>query len=168
MSQINSSFFDAQQFFGESSFQWNVPIFRTDVALTNGPFPLMTLFTKQLWRATPYGFDEALPKGHEDWAFWLQLSRLPLQSHKLEGYLTKYRFKKNSKMRNREKYHPEIPRLLRTLFPDLYPIRKLLVDHWFLKSPQKGGITEVGPPPPPNTLLDPPFPLPLLYHLTSI
>jgi hypothetical protein len=41
-----------------------------------------------LWQATPHGFDEALPKGHEDWAFWLQLTRLALKPHKLEGFLT--------------------------------------------------------------------------------
>ena len=68
-----------QQFFGESRWQWNVPDLRADSALVNGPLPLMTLFRKSLWKATPHGFDEALPKGHEDWAFWLQLIRLPLQ-----------------------------------------------------------------------------------------
>ena len=58
------------------------------MALVNGPLPLMTLFRRALWQATPHGFDEALPKGHEDWAFWLQLTRLALRPHKLEGFLT--------------------------------------------------------------------------------
>ncbi len=34
-----------------------------------------------------------------------------------------YRYKKNSKMRNRERNNPEVPRLMRCLFPDLYPVR---------------------------------------------
>jgi glycosyltransferase involved in cell wall biosynthesis len=125
-----------QQFFGESKWQWNVPdLMRVDMALVNGPLPLMTLFRRSLWRATPHGFDEALPKGHEDWAFWLQLTRLSLRPHKLDKFLTFYRFKKNSKMRNREKQNPEVPRLLRTLFADLYPVRKLLTDHHELLRP---------------------------------
>ena len=107
-----------QQFFGESKWQWmvsgrqkgdewnqprchrtaptaqrpliltQVPDLKPDLALVNGPLPLMTLWRKQLWEGTPHGFDEALPKGHEDWAFWLQLTRLPVQSHKLDQFLT--------------------------------------------------------------------------------
>ena len=57
-----------------------MPELRVDAAIVNGPLPVMTLFTKTLWRGTPHGFDEALPKGHEDWSFWLQLTRLPLQA----------------------------------------------------------------------------------------
>jgi hypothetical protein len=49
--------------------------------------------------------------------------RLSLHAHKIEAFLTKYRYKKNSKMRNRERQNPEVPRLLRTLFPDVYPVR---------------------------------------------
>ena len=60
--------------------RWDVPELRVDAAIVNGPLPVMTLFTKTLWRGTPHGFDEALPKGHEDWSFWLQLTRLPLQA----------------------------------------------------------------------------------------
>jgi len=126
-----------QQFFGESRWQWHVPdVQRVDMALVNGPLPLMTLFRKRLWESTPHGFDEALPKGHEDWAFWLQLTRLALRPFKLEAFLTQYRFKKNSKMRNREKANPEVPRLLRCLFADLYPVRKLLMDHNELLKPE--------------------------------
>ena len=58
-----------QQFFGESKWQWHVPELRPDLALVNGPLPLMTLWRKALWHATPHGFDEALPRGHEDWAY---------------------------------------------------------------------------------------------------
>ena len=87
------------------------------------------MFTRLDDFAAVGGFDEALPRGHEDWAFWLQLTRLPLVWHKIDEFLTHYRFKKNSKMRNRQRANPEVPRLLRTLFPDLYPVRKLLVDH---------------------------------------
>eukprot|EP00962_Isochrysis_galbana_P012312 scaffold3473_cov122-Isochrysis_galbana.AAC.15 len=112
-----------QQFFGESRWQWTVPPLRADSALVNGPLPLMTLWRRDLWFGTPHGFDEALPKGHEDWAFWLQLMRLPLVPFKIDEFLTQYRYKKNSKMRNREHNNPEIPRLLRSLFPDLYPVR---------------------------------------------
>ena len=36
-------------------------------------------------------------------------------------------------MRNSQRANPEVPRPLRTLFPDLYPVRKLLVDHELLK-----------------------------------
>ena len=35
---------------------------------------------------------------------------------------------------------PQVPRLLRGLFPDLYPVRKLLIDHFSLTKPK--GITE--------------------------
>ena len=38
-------------------------------------------------------------------------------------------------MRNRELNNPEVPRLLRTLFADLYPVRKLLLDHHELLKP---------------------------------
>ena len=130
-----------QQFFGESKWQWHPPELKVDEALVNGPLPLMTLWRRDLWEATPYGFDEALPRGHEDWAFWLQLTRLPLVWHKIDEFLTHYRFKKNSKMRNRQRANPEVPRLLRTLFPDLYPVRKLLVDHHELLKP--GGFSEM-------------------------
>ncbi|KAL3897242.1 MAG: hypothetical protein SGPRY_013093, partial [Prymnesium sp.] len=51
-------------FFGESTWQWHVPELRVDDAIVRGPLPLMSLFTKELWLATPYGFDEALPKAH--------------------------------------------------------------------------------------------------------
>lgn len=124
-----------QQFFGESKWQWRPPELRADLALVNGPLPLMTLFRRALWEATPHGFDEVLPKGHEDWAFWLQLTRLALRPHKIDEFLTQYRFKKNSKMRNRERANPEVPRLLRCLFPDLYPARRLLADHHELLKP---------------------------------
>lgn len=125
-----------QQFFFESKWQWNVPELRVDDAIVHGPLPLMTLWKRCLWEATPHGFDEALPKGHEDWAFWLQLTRLPLQSRKINEFLTQYRFKTNSKMRNRERNNPEVPRLMRTLFADLYPVRKLLIDHYLLLQPK--------------------------------
>ena len=125
-----------QQFFYESKWQWNVPELRVDDAIVHGPLPLMTLWKRRLWEATPHGFDEALPKGHEDWAFWLQLTRLPLQSRKIPEFLTQYRFKANSKMRNRERNNPEVPRLMRTLFADLYPVRKLLIDHYLLLQPK--------------------------------
>jgi glycosyltransferase involved in cell wall biosynthesis len=124
-----------QQFFGESKWQWHVPELKADSALVNGPLPLMTLWRRELWEATPHGFDEVLPKGHEDWAYWLQLMRLALKPHKIEEFLVQYRYKKNSKMRNRERANPEVPRLLRCLFPDLYPVRKLLVDHHELLKP---------------------------------
>ncbi len=52
-----------------------------------------------------------------------------------------YRYKKNSKMRNRERTSPEVPRLMRCLFPDLYPVRKLLVDHHELLKPN--GFSEM-------------------------
>ena len=55
----------------------------------------MTLWRRDLWEATPYGWTEALPRGHEDWAFWLALTRLPLVWHKIDEFLTHYRFKKN-------------------------------------------------------------------------
>lgn len=125
-----------QQFFYESRWQWNVPELRVDDAIVRGPLPVMTLWRRDLWEATPHGFDEALPKGHEDWAFWLQLTRLPLQPHKIDAFLTQYRFKRQSKMRDREKANPEVPRLMRTLFADLYPVRKLLIDHHLLLSPR--------------------------------
>jgi len=38
-------------------------------------------------------------------------------------------------MRNRERANPEVPRLLRCLFSDLYPVRKLLIDHHELLKP---------------------------------
>ena len=38
-------------------------------------------------------------------------------------------------MRNRQRANPEVPRLMRTLFPDLYPVRKLLADHAELLKP---------------------------------
>ena len=43
-------------------------------------------------------------------------------------------------MRNRERDSPEVPRLMRTLFADLYPVRKLLIDHAMLAKP--GGFSE--------------------------
>ena len=44
-------------------------------------------------------------------------------------------------MRNRERQNPEVPRLMRCLFPDLYPVRKLLVDHHELLKPN--GFSEM-------------------------
>ena len=120
-----------QQFFYESKWQWNVPELRVDDAIVRGPLPVMTLWRRDLWEATPHGFDEALPKGHEDWAFWLQLTRLPLQPKKISEFYTQYRYKRDSKMRNRERNNPEArprrrappaplsphPRALRLLLP---------------------------------------------------
>jgi hypothetical protein len=40
-----------------------VPELRVDDAIVHGPLPLMTLWKRSLWEATPHGFDEALPKG---------------------------------------------------------------------------------------------------------
>ena len=140
-----------QQFFYESKWQWNVPELRVDDAIVHGPLPLMTLWKRRLWEATPHGFDEALPKGHEDWAFWLQLTRLPLQSRKIHEFLTQYRFKTNSKMRNRERNNPEVPRLMRTLFADLYPVCQLLVSR-----PPLLATPSPPPPHPLTTLLTPP------------
>jgi glycosyltransferase involved in cell wall biosynthesis len=135
-----------QQFFGESRWQWTVPPLRPDSALVNGPLPLMSIWRRDLWFGTPHGFDEALPKGHEDWAFWLQLMRLPLVHFKIDEFLTQYRYKKNSKMRNREHNNPEIPRLMRCLFPDLYPV-SWPVGRLFSPAPGPPGSGIVAPAP---------------------
>ena len=47
----------------------------------------------------------------QDWALWLQFMRLSLHAHKLDDFLTFYRYKRNSKMRNRERQNPEVPRV---------------------------------------------------------
>ncbi len=125
-----------QQFFGESKWVWKVPELRVDDAIVRGPLPVMTMWRKELWESTPHGFDEVLPKGHEDWSYWLQLTRLQLRPHHIKELLTEYRYKAVSKMRNRERQNPEVPLLMRSLFPDLYPVRKLLLDHDVLLRPR--------------------------------
>lgn len=128
-----------QEFFGESHWRWDVPEWSPQAAVAAGPLPVMTVMRRSLWASTPHGFDEVLPMGHEDWSLWLQYARLPVRAHKIPKFLLKYRFRGASKKRQREAHHPEVPRLLRTLFPDLYPIRTLLDDHAALAA---GGLTD--------------------------
>lgn len=116
-----------------------MPEWSPQAAVASGPLPVMTVFRRSLWAATPHGFDEALPKGHEDWSLWLQFARLPVRAHKLGGWLLLYRYRASSKKRTREALHPEVPRLLRCLYPDLYPRRALLDDHAALAA---GGLSE--------------------------
>ncbi|KAJ1615717.1 nucleotide-diphospho-sugar transferase [Pavlovales sp. CCMP2436] len=118
-----------QQFFGESTWRWDVPEWSPQGAVASGPLPVSSVMRRSLWAATPHGFDEAQPRGHEDWSLWLQLVRLPVRAHKLPNFLLLYRFRASSKKRTREARNPEVPRLLRTLYPDLYPPRALLDDH---------------------------------------
>lgn len=118
-----------QQFFGESTWRWDVPEWSPQAAVASGPLPVSTLLRRSLWAATAYGFDEAQPRGHEDWSLWLQLARLPVRARKLPAFLLLYRFRAASKKRTREARNPEVVRLLRTLYPDLYPPRTLLDDH---------------------------------------
>ncbi|KAG8467737.1 hypothetical protein KFE25_006789 [Diacronema lutheri] len=127
-----------QQFFGESSWRWDVPEWSPQAAVAAGPLPVSALLRRELWSATPYGFDEAQPRGHEDWSLWLQLVRLPVRAKKLPNFLLLYRFRASSKKRTREARNPEVVRLLRTLYPDLYPPRALLDDHAALLA---GGLT---------------------------
>lgn len=130
--------FANQQFFGESAWRWDVPEWSPQAAVASGPLPVSALVRRSLWAATPHGFDEAQPRGHEDWSLWLQLARLPVRARKLPHFLLLYRFRAASKKRTREARNPEAVRLLRTLFPDLYPPRALLDDHAALLA---GGLT---------------------------
>jgi glycosyltransferase involved in cell wall biosynthesis len=131
--------FANQQFFGESQWRWDVPEWSPQAAVASGPLPVSSLLRRSLWAATPNGFDEAQPRGHEDWSLWLQLARLPVRARKLPGWLLLYRYRQASKMRTRERRNPEVVRLLRTLYPDLYPARALLDDHAALLA---GGLTQ--------------------------
>jgi glycosyltransferase involved in cell wall biosynthesis len=86
-----------QQFFGESSWLWNVPVFDPQTTLLLEPFPVMSLYPRKLWDQV-HGYSSALPYGNENYDFWMTLMEVGLQGHKLRGVHTFYRFKRKKDM----------------------------------------------------------------------
>jgi glycosyltransferase involved in cell wall biosynthesis len=84
-----------QQYFGESSWVWNVPVFDPQSILTAVPIPVMSLYPRKLWDQV-HGYSSALPYGNEDYDFWMTLMEGGLQGYKLKGINTFHRFKRKS------------------------------------------------------------------------
>jgi glycosyltransferase involved in cell wall biosynthesis len=106
---------------------WNVPPYSPQRVLSEGPFPVPTLFQRSLYDLSA-GFNPSMPWGSEDWVFWIELSKHGVIPRKINKVTSHYRYKETSKMRKKQQY-PEFRPILRTLFPSLYHPRQLLEDH---------------------------------------
>ena len=117
-----------QQFFGESNWLWNVPVFDSQKTLTYGPFPVMSLYPRKLWDQV-HGYSSALPYGNEDYDFWMTLMEVGLQGHKLKGVHTFYRFKRRSMMRDSSNFTSVEYAMLHTRHLSLLTLDTVLKAH---------------------------------------
>jgi GT2 family glycosyltransferase len=117
-----------QQYFGETSGYWSVDKLDSMGALIRGPLPVMSLYRRSLWERVG-GYSSALPRGNEDYDFWLKLIGVGIVSHKLEGVHTFYRYKRKSMMRDGEPLRDEELALMHMRHPQLYHPASLLADY---------------------------------------
>jgi hypothetical protein len=71
-----------QQFFGQSSWYWDVPEWDPVAPLARGPLPVMTVYRRSLWEAVG-GYSSSLPRGNEDYDFWLKLVEVGVRGKKI-------------------------------------------------------------------------------------
>ncbi|KAJ3409104.1 hypothetical protein HDV05_004579 [Chytridiales sp. JEL 0842] len=118
-----------QQFFGESNWRWDMPPFSHQRLLVEGILPVQTIFRRQDW-ASAGGFNEILPWGDEDWAFWQSISSLGpnRRAVKIDEYLILYRYKRQSMQREQGQFQ-ELKPLMSTLQPYAHKVHNLLEDH---------------------------------------
>ena len=117
-----------QQFFGSSGWLWDVPIFDVQSALTHGPFPVMTLYPRKLWKQV-HGYSSALPYGNEDYDFWMKLMEVGLRAHKLAGSHTYYRYKQHSMMRDSSNFTAVERAMLQTRHLSLLSLDTVFTAH---------------------------------------
>jgi GT2 family glycosyltransferase len=118
-----------QQFFGDSNWLWDMPEFSTSTATVSGPLPVMSLYRRSVWSAVG-GYSSAMPWGNEDYDFWLKLLEHGVQTEKLGGSHTFYRYKANNGMqRESEGYTKEERAMLHSRHPSLYHPAQLLEEH---------------------------------------
>jgi glycosyltransferase involved in cell wall biosynthesis len=112
-------FYSDQNFFGESSWHWEVSNFDAMLPLIKGPLPVMSIYSKFLWEKVG-GYSTVLPRGNEDYDFWLKLCELGIKGKKLDGAQTFYRYKHKSMMRDGDSYRAEELAMMRVRHPNLY------------------------------------------------
>jgi glycosyltransferase involved in cell wall biosynthesis len=121
-------FFSDQKFFYEADSVWKVPEWDGIQALVNGPLPVMSVYQKDLW-ARVGGYSSSLPRGNEDYDFWLKLLDIGVIARKLNGVLNSYRYKEHSMMRDSNSFRIEELAMLRTRHFRLFSPFVLLEDH---------------------------------------
>jgi glycosyltransferase involved in cell wall biosynthesis len=118
-----------QQFFGQSSWYWDVPEWDPVAPLARGPLPVMTVYRRSLWEAVG-GYSSSLPRGNEDYDFWLKLVEVGVRGKKLgPGAHTFYRYKEKSMMRDGMALRGEELSMMHMRHPQLYHPAALLADH---------------------------------------
>lgn len=120
--------YSSQQFFEKSKWKWNVPEFQTQLALTFGPLPVMSLYPKKLWAALD-GYTSVLPYGNEDYDFWMKLMEFGVRGCKLKRTHTFYRYKEHSMMRDSSNYTAVELAMLRTRHLSLHALDTILAAH---------------------------------------
>lgn len=117
-----------QQFFENSKWLWKVPIFQAQLALTYGPFPVMSLYPRKLW-SDVNGYSSVLPYGNEDYDFWMKLMEVGVKGYKLKGIHTFYRYKIHSMMRDSSNFTAVELAMLRTRHSSLHTLDTVLAAH---------------------------------------
>ena len=125
-----------QQFFGASGWLWDVPVFDAQSALTSGPFPVMTLYPRKLWKLVQ-GYSSALPYGNEDYDFWMKLMEVGLRAHKLAGSHTFYRYKLHSMMRDSSNFSLVEKAMLQTRHLTLLSLDTIFTAHRVISDMQQ-------------------------------
>jgi len=123
-----SLFYSDQQFFGESKWYWDVPTWDLLTSLSRGPLPVMSLYWRSLWVAVG-GYSSSLPRGNEDYDFWLKLVEVGAKGYKLPGVHTYYRYKQKSMMRDGLALRGEELSMMHLRHPQLFHPSVTLVDH---------------------------------------
>jgi glycosyltransferase involved in cell wall biosynthesis len=117
-----------QQFFGENNWKWEIPNYSHERILEEGIMPVQTVFKREDWSASG-GFNEVLPWGHEDLAFWVGISALgDRKAVRMPEFLLLYRYKRHSMQREQSNFQ-ELGSMMRTLHPHVYSVDRLLKDH---------------------------------------
>ena len=100
-----------QQFFGDSTWQWDIPQYSHKRLLSEGLFPVQTVYRKVDWLAAGK-YTEILPWGNEDWNLWISISSLgDIKAIKIPEYLNFYRFKQKSMQRDMAAFQEVVPML---------------------------------------------------------
>lgn len=116
-----------QKFFGEGTFLWNVRDFDFLRPLAEGPLPVMSLYRRSYWDRVG-GYSSALPRGNEDYDFWLKLVEIGAHSRRLRGIQSYYRVKKRSMMRDGAPFRQEEHVMMRLRHVGLFHPAQVLKD----------------------------------------
>lgn len=105
--------------FGYKDFLWKPAGGGIANFLTRINCSMSALSHKHIWEEVG-GFDESLTIGHEDWDFWIRLTKRGWQVHIIPEVLFYYRQKKNSRVHETNRLHNMIHYQLMKKHPDVY------------------------------------------------